>query len=184
MEEIQPIVLVGGRSTRFGRDKLREPVGGGWMVDRPIAALRAVFGSIVASVGACDPGVAARADRVIEDHHPGAGPIGGIVSALEVCPAVFVCAGDMPGVTPDGVRVVLAHASRHPEAWAVLARTDRLEPCFGLYRPSALAALAARLGSGSGRLHDALPAERVAAVDIASTLVANVNAPGDLPPTE
>ena len=26
MEAIQPIVLVGGRSTRFGRDKLREPL--------------------------------------------------------------------------------------------------------------------------------------------------------------
>ena len=52
MEEIQPIVLVGGSSRRFGRDKLREPVAGpdgsvGWLVDRPIAALRGVFGRVV-----------------------------------------------------------------------------------------------------------------------------------------
>ncbi len=84
---IQPIVLVGGSSRRFGRDKLREPLGGGWLVDRPIAALREVFGGHVRLVGACHPEVARRGDGVIPDSHPGTGPVGGIVSALEACTA-------------------------------------------------------------------------------------------------
>src|SRR5262245_59553696 len=84
LDVFQPIVLVGGKSTRFGRDKLREVVGDGWLVDRPIAALREVFGARVAVVGECDDEVAQRGDRVITDRFPGVGPIGGIVSALEV----------------------------------------------------------------------------------------------------
>ncbi len=54
---IQPVVLVGGRSTRFGRDKLREPVGCARepLVQRPIRALRAVFGPRVMLVGECHP---------------------------------------------------------------------------------------------------------------------------------
>ena len=38
--DIQPVVLVGGRSRRFGRDKLREPVAPG-ADERPVAERRA-----------------------------------------------------------------------------------------------------------------------------------------------
>src|SRR5438552_9917188 len=132
MEPIQPIVLVGGRSTRFGRDKLREPLGEGWLIDAPIRALREVFGSPVAAVGECDPDVAARFDRIIPDLHPGAGPIGGIVSALKSAgKAVFVLAGDLPRITPGVVRAVAGAAETNPWAWAVMAQGARgkVEPC-------------------------------------------------------
>ncbi len=180
MHDVHPIVLVGGRSTRFGRDKLREPMGDGWVVDRPIAALREVFGPVVAAVGECDPAVAARADRMIRDRYPGAGPIGGIVSALEEHPAVFVSAGDMPKLTPAGVRAILNAAREDPAAWAVLARSDRPEPCVGVYRNTALPTLARRLGEGRLSLHDALPPERVRWVAFDPSLLANVNTPADL----
>ena len=54
IEKIQPVVLVGGQSSRFGRDKLIESVHGELLVSRPINALRAVFGNRVAIVGECD----------------------------------------------------------------------------------------------------------------------------------
>jgi molybdopterin-guanine dinucleotide biosynthesis protein A len=181
-EAIQPVVLVGGRSRRFGRDKLREPLGSGeWLVDRPIAALRAVFGPIVAAVGECDAAVAARFDRVIRDLHPGAGPIGGIVSALECSrSAVFVLAGDLPCITSDAVRDVLLHAKATPPAWAVMASADRVEPCVALYRPPAAATLAQRLAAGQRSLHDAIPREHLATVAVPAALLANANEPRDL----
>lgn len=212
---ITPVVLVGGRSRRFGRDKLREPVAGGaeanspaaadsaWLVDRPLAALRAVFGPRVAAVGECDASVAARFDRIIADQHPGAGPIGGIVSALGATEgqgdAVFVLAGDLGAITGAEVRAVLAVWEQSTGAAspagckpappgvaggrpvvAVMASTDRPEPCCALYLPAALSILRVRLDRGQRSLHDAIPPEHVALAPLPRQRLANVNAPADL----
>lgn len=182
---IQPIVLVGGRSTRFGRDKLREPLGGSAslvrqeiLVDRPIAALRDVFGDRVAVVGECHPTVAARADRVIDDKHPGVGPIGGIVSALEICRCdVFVLAGDLLRIAGAVVRAVCNAAEQVQDAIAVLAVTDRLEPCVGIYCSAALPVLREHLTQGRYSLHQALHGQQVATVPLEHRALFNVNTP-------
>jgi molybdenum cofactor guanylyltransferase len=181
---IQPVVLVGGRSSRFGRDKLREPIGGGgeerFLVDASIAALRAVFGLRVAVVGECDPAVAARADTRIDDRYPGVGPIGGILSALEATGAdVFVLAGDLPCVTAAVVETVMRAAEAHQAAWAVLAESDRPEPCVGLYRRSAMEPLRMGMAAG-GKLAGLIPAERLGLAPVDPALVGNANTPGAL----
>lgn len=190
---IQPVVLVGGRSRRFGRDKLREPLGpptaddsgSSWLVDRPIGALRAVFGRHVALVGDCDAAVRSRADLHWPDLHPGAGPAGGVLTALERAGGdVFVLAGDMAAVTEATVRRVLAAAGGAPEAWVVLGRTDRPEPCLGVYRRDMAEVLRGRLADGAEprlSLHDAPPAGRVAWAAVDAAEAANVNRPEDLP---
>lgn len=180
-EPIQPIVLAGGKSRRFGRDKLREPVGEGWLIDRPIAALREVFGPRVAVVGVCDPEVAARADAVIEDRYPGVGPIGGIVSALEASArAVFVLAGDLPAAAPVDVRAIRDAARGRPDAWAVLAGRGEPEPCFGIYRPPSLAPLRRALAEERHALREALPRDQVVLVDLPPASLTNANTPDDL----
>ncbi len=127
-----------GGARALGRDKLREPIpeskSGTWLVDRPLAALREVFGPHVAAVGECHPRCdRARFDLVIPDRHPGRGPLGGIVSALEHAQtAVCVLSGDLPLIKPEDVRRMLTVATDHPHALAVLARTDRIEPCIAL----------------------------------------------------
>jgi molybdopterin-guanine dinucleotide biosynthesis protein A len=181
---IQPIVLVGGRSRRFGRDKLREPNpqrDGEFIVDRPIAALRAVFGDRVAIVGECHESIAPRADMVISDSYPGFGPIGGIISAFEAHDGdVFVLPGDVPWVTAEVVRTVLDEAARHPEAMAVLAHSQQLEPCVGIYRQSSLPLLQQRLAGGRRSLYDALPGEAVVSVHVDEAALINVNTPDAL----
>ena len=182
---IQPIVLVGGQSQRFGRDKLREPVSPDaeeWLVDRPIAALRAVFGPCVALVGACDRSIAARADLVIEDHYPACGPAGGILSALEQCPGdVFVLAGDLPHMSATVVQHILNEAQLRPRSavWAVLADADGLHPCIGLYRQVLRRRLAERLAAGVASLHDLTPAAHVHRVVIERRAATNVNTQND-----
>ena len=181
-ESIQPIVLVGGRSRRFGRDKLLEPVGQGVLVDRPIGALRAVFGPRVLVVGECDPRVAARADGALWDRYPGAGPIGGILSALEATGlAVFVLGGDLARMDADAVRLLLAEAARSPDAVAVVAESDRPEPCIGLYRPAAAGALSRAIVAGHNTLHIALESLPVHRVPLPAWVLTNVNTPADLP---
>ena len=186
---MQPIVLVGGRSSRFGRDKLREPLAGGggdeparWLVDGPIAALRGVFGPRVKLVGDCHPGVAGRADGVIEDRYPGTGPMGGILSALEAWGgSVVVLPGDLPGITPRGVSMIVAGAAESRGALAVMAAGERLEPCVGVYRQAARDRLAARLAEGRASLHDLLAEHERVLVPLPAAELVNVNRPGELP---
>lgn len=182
---IQPVVLVGGTSRRFGRDKLREPLesspGSQWLVDRPIAALRAVFGPRVAAVGDCDPEVSARADLVIPDTRHAAGPIGGVLSALEQAGGdVFVLSGDLPYVTENAILAVLAAARTRPGALVVLAATDRMHPCIGLYRGASAEFLRVHLAAGRHSLFDAVPAGLVATAAIDPREAHNVNTPDAL----
>ncbi|GAB4384826.1 MAG: hypothetical protein Kow0022_08660 [Phycisphaerales bacterium] len=179
---VNPVVLVGGRSSRFGRDKLLEPMADGRpLVLRPIIALRSVFGPCVALVGRCDGRVADLGDRVIDDPYPGAGPAGGIVAALEACgSAVFVLSGDLPSITPEAVRTIADTAARSPDAWACLGHTDRLEPCIGIYRPAALEALRQTMRAGSS-LFGAVPTSHLVRVPIDRACAVNVNRPDDLP---
>lgn len=181
MTSPHPIILAGGKSRRFGRDKLREPYDSGWLIDRPIAALRAVFGPCVAIVGDCDAAVAARADRHIPDRYPGQGPIGGILTALESGDA-FVLPGDCPAITPPTIRAILARAEQSPDALAILAQTSRIEPCIGLYRRGCVGALRAAL-TGTRALHDAIPATHLVLVPIPPDQAVNINTPGDLAPS-
>ena len=175
-ERVQPVVLVGGRSRRFGRDKLREPFGGGMLVDRPIGVLREVFGACVALVGDCDAAVAARGDSHLVDRYPGRGPVGGILTALDAfgC-AVFVLSGDLAGVTASGVRSVLDVAAGEPDAAAVVGATPGVEPCFGLYRAASAGALRRALEEGRLELWRVIEGERWLTVPLAASEAVNVN---------
>lgn len=179
---IQPIVLVGGRSRRFGRDKLREPwgAGGQLLVQCPIEALRAVFGPRVKLVGECHPSILPLADGVIVDRYPGIGPIGGILSALQDWRGpVLVLAGDMPSVAPADVTCIVKAAADTPEAWAVMAMTDRRHPCVGFYATAAATELNQRHEQGRYQLSTAIPDRHIALVSLSTQAVANVNCPDD-----
>jgi len=183
---IQAVVLSGGMSRRFGRDKLREPVPGGLpgevLIDRPIRALRCVFGPHVAVVGDCHAEIERRADFSIPDAYPRSGPIGGILSALEETGLdVFVLAGDLPLIDESVIRAILAVAEQNPEAWAVLADSGRTEPCIGLYRRPVIPVMRARLSAAAGAaLVDLVPESRVQRVPIDPEKALNINTLEDL----
>ena len=96
------IVLAGGRSSRFGRDKLVEPIDGEPMLWRTIDAVRAVVDEVVvvAAPGAAPalpPGV-----RLVHDAHAFDGPLAGVAAGMSVTAAdvVLVVGGDMPWSVP------------------------------------------------------------------------------------
>ena len=180
LASVQPIVLVGGKSRRFGRDKLREPWGepGRVLVQRPIETLRSIFGPRVKLVGECDPSIVPLADGVIPDRHPGVGPMGGIVSALlDWCGPVFVLAGDMPSFAAiDGWSILYA-AEQRPDCLAALAATDRPHPCAGFYSAAALPVLSDCLIRGNYRLAKAMPERAVLLMPVAADSLINMNSP-------
>lgn len=183
LASIQPIVLVGGKSTRFGRDKLREPMAhtGERLVQRPIAALRAVFGPRVRLVGECHPSLLSLADGIISDQFPGTGPLGGVLSALQLSAGpVFVLAGDMPAFDADSIQAIVAAAWRDASAIAVWACSGREHPCAGLYTKAATPLLASALNERRFTLRDAIPARDVRLIPIEAAKVMNVNRPDEL----
>jgi molybdopterin-guanine dinucleotide biosynthesis protein A len=198
---VRAVVLVGGKSRRFGRDKLVERVGEledgeeELLVDRPLGALREVFGTRVEAVGACDPRVAARFDGMVVDRYPGAGPVGGIVSALDAGDGpVFVLAGDMPDVHSASVRRIVERAVELEAAGTVVVAVlaaggtagtaAEVEPCFGLYFPIAAELLRPR-GVGGEKiagLRERLRGLTVDAVAVDPRELINVNRPEDWTP--
>lgn len=176
-----PIVLVGGRSTRFGRDKLREPLeGGGWLVDRAVEALRAATGRAVTLVGTCDPEVARRGDAHLEDAHAGQGPAGGLLTALDRLGDVIVLPGDLPRVLAPALAPLLRAAEAQPSTLAIRARG---EPLVAIYRRALAPRIAARLAAGRRSLHDLVAGDELFEVDVPEDALVNANTPAALEPS-
>lgn len=189
LDGIVPVVLAGGRSRRFGRDKLREPVGDRRLVDHPVAALRSLFGPRVVIVGDCDTSVRSAADAWIPDEHPGIGPMGGIATALRrLDRPVLVLAGDLAAIDVATVRTIAQASLAAPAARVVLAVSGnrpaaQRHPCTAVYAPSMLEPFEAMIEQ---RRHGLLTA--IDHLDPAAVLeircdprrLANINEPGDL----
>ena len=178
---IQPVVLVGGKSTRFGRDKLREPWREGLLVERPINALRAVFGPRVLLVGDCDPSLLPLADGLIPDQHPGVGPIGGVISALaHTSSAVFIVAGDMPAIDTPTILALVTAFTTNSTALTIFACDPSPHPTMAIYRAGSLPILRDKLARHERALHSALPGERVVLVPCDPRALTNVNSQSDV----
>jgi molybdopterin-guanine dinucleotide biosynthesis protein A len=147
---MQPIgvLLAGGSGRRLGGDKTLVELNGRPLLHYPLVVLREVLSEVVVVCKEHTPlpiltGMAAVWCESEEERHP----LIGVTTALRIAAdddrAVFVCAGDMPLVTADAVRSVLAGA--RAGSTAVVARAGgRLQPLLGLYEPGALAVLDAR----------------------------------------
>lgn len=172
------VVLVGGRSRRFGRDKLREPYEGGLLVERAIAALRGAGLGAITLVGECDPIVASRGDRAIADDYPGQGPAGGVLTAIErLDDDVLVLAGDLPAISWRTTTTLIEAARARPEAWVVRAAG---EPCIAIYRRAVAPALLARLARGERSLAGVAEGERLVEIEVDRGEVANANTEDEL----
>lgn len=164
-------VLAGGRSQRMGRDKALVPLGDG----RPLSlvaasALRgAGCGRVVAVGGA--PALAEHGLEVVADLHPGQGPLGGLLTALELVgdePAgvVVVLTCDLPGVTSAEVSTLVSALQRTPDADVAAASTGgRPQYLTAAYRSTAARVLAAEFARGERAVRRAAP--RLVTVEVA-----------------
>lgn len=185
-------ILTGGLARRFhGQDKSRLVVSGGPILEHQLTALAALADDIliVTSAARAASFATARA-RVAVDAHPGCGPLGAIVTALDAtaAPALIVIAGDMPHVSAPLLAALLRRHETGGHDATVPESARGLEPLCAVYGRSARPALAAALASGDLSLQHALrsvrleilPAAAVAAYGDPAVLFRNINAPGDL----
>ena len=156
-------MLTGGISSRMGQDKALLPFRGGVLAGHVAATVATAAGS-VALIG--NPQKYGHLGYpVLPDRRPGAGPVGGIESALSYTAADWnlVVACDMPGISAAFLRGLLdAAESLNADALVPAGPSGRLEPLSAVYHRRCLETLRHALEAGVRKVTDALAGLEVA----------------------
>lgn len=187
------IVLAGGRSTRFGRDKLAEPIDGRPLLDRAVRAIQDVANDVVVVVAPGADRAVPAGVRVVQDPRPFEGPLAGLAAGLAALHATndiaLVVAGDMPALVPAVLRRLVVALADGADAAQLAdpAGTSRPLPIAVRREPAADAARAL-LDSGERRLR--MLSKRLSTVtlqagewtvdDATAGSLRDVDRPGDL----
>lgn len=161
--ELAAVVLAGGLSTRWGRDKALAPWRGRRLLDHVVERLPDERASTVLVIRAEQDGTAWPAERIVHDD-PGlpAGPLRGVIAGLEACETAraWVVACDLPLIHAGLLRFLAGVAA--PDRPAVIPVWEgRPQPLVGVYRADTADALRATLAAGEHSLIDALVAADV-----------------------
>ena len=189
---VSGIVLAGGRSSRFGRDKLAEPIDGRALLLHAIDAVRPLVSEVLVVVGpgarpAVPPDV-----RIVHDAAPFEGPLAGLLAGLGAANEliVLVTAGDMPELVAGVVEVLLTALNAPGTDVAVLGHGGQALPLpMALRRDAGMAATAGLVETGERRLRaliDALATTVIAeatwrVLDPEGRTVRDIDTPADLP---
>jgi molybdopterin-guanine dinucleotide biosynthesis protein A len=156
---VTAVILAGGRSSRFGRDKLAESVDGRALLLHAIDGVAPLATEIL--VVAAPGATPALPPNVTLVHDPVAfeGPLAGVVAGLgaATAPVVVVIGGDMPTVVPAVIESMLREFDESRVDAVVLEDGDRARPLPLVLRRAPALAAADRLFRGGERRLRALP---------------------------
>lgn len=164
------VVLAGGRSARFGRDKLREPYRGAPLVHHSILALSAVCGEVLVVAPPGErPDLPGGVPLLLQhDVAEGQGPLVAVSNALANVrtPLALVVGGDMPELAGPVLLEMIRVAEEADVDAIALREGERFRPLPVVLRLGRARPVAAGLvSSGERRLRTLLDALRVAVVD-------------------
>ena len=185
------IVLAGGRSSRFGRDKLAEPFAGRPLLDHAITAVLGLTREVIVVVApgavvAVPPGV-----RVVHDERAFDGPLAGVAAGLAASDAdvALIIAGDSPTVVPAVLGLLVDAVNAGADVARLEVGDDRPPLPMAVLRSVAAASASTLLAAGEHRLR-ALPETLDEAsipeaiwreVDPAGATLLDIDTPADLP---
>jgi molybdenum cofactor guanylyltransferase len=188
---VSAIVLAGGRSSRFGRDKLAVPIGDRTLLDHAIDGVRR-FATDVVVVIAPDGTPPSRGDiSIVRDTVAFEGPLAGLLAGLRAArqPSVFVTAGDMPELKQVVAEILVAALVTSGMDAAALEEDGRPRPLpMALARDRGSAAAQRLIDGGERRLRalvDALattviPEPTWRALDPQGRSLRDIDTPADL----
>ncbi len=138
---MEAFILIGGRSSRMGRDKALVEIDGVSLAEKTLSTLRnAKLFSKITFVAAhkgqfAIPGNGSDTAWIF-DIYPGRGPLSGIHAALAYAksPWIFVTACDYPFATEELVRLLAGHISNDLGAIIPEQPDGRLQPLFAFYQ--------------------------------------------------
>jgi molybdopterin-guanine dinucleotide biosynthesis protein A len=192
------IVLAGGQASRFGRDKLAEPVDGRPLLHHALEALGSMASEIlvVISPAGAIPSLPGGRDqppvRLVRDPELYGGPLVALAAALEVvsAPVALLVGGDMPALQPT-VLAAMVDALRERDADVVLLDGPGPVQSMPAAMRTAAAQSAARdvLGEGGRALRALYDRLRLVAIPLAEwtrldpgqRTLRDVDTPDDLP---
>ena len=150
-------VLAGGSSSRMGRDKASLEIDGTTLLRRTVGIARE-YTPDIAVVGRARPDDwdAHTPVTYLPDDAPGAGPLGGIATALRWAlsigrEAVVVIACDLPLLSSPALAWLLETAEESRpfvDGIAAVGAEDRIEPLFSVYGIACQDQISARIASG------------------------------------
>ena len=189
---VTAIVLAGGRSSRFGRDKLAEPIDGRPLLDHAIQAVRPVASRILVVVA---PGAAPAlptGTTLVHDPTPFEGPLAGLLAGLREAddPVVLAVGGDTPDLVVAVVESMLEALDSAGADAVVLEHDGRARPLpMVLRREPAAAAAAGLYAQGERRLRaltevlatSVIPEGAWQALDPEALTLRDIDTPADLP---
>src|SRR5882672_12655991 len=120
--EVSGVILAGGRSSRFGSDKLAARIGERTLLDLAIAGVAAVASEIVVVLAPGDdrtPDPIDRPIRLVVDPERHGGPLVGLLAGLEAVeqPLVIVAGGDMPTLSPAVLGAMVRALESSGDGW-------------------------------------------------------------------
>jgi molybdopterin-guanine dinucleotide biosynthesis protein A len=156
MLEVEGFILVGGASSRMGRDKALLDLGGQNFVERIHAALASIT-TETTLVGAKSDGATWPQLHAVPDVHVKWGALGGLHTALAACRARWaaIVACDLPFVTGE-LFVRLASLRDSFDAIVPVQREGHWQPLCALYRAAVCRERAAALIASNERRPRAL----------------------------
>ncbi len=171
LPEVAGVVLAGGRSTRFGRDKLAEPYRGVPMLQHAVLRLAEVCSAVVVVLGPDTPEPAMPVGvpvQIARDPTPDEGPLAGAHAGLLAAAAdlAFLTGGDMPDLQLRVLLEMLRVADDAGVDAVALQDGERYRPLPCVVRTAAATDAAhALLHAGYRALRDLLDALRLAVID-------------------
>jgi molybdopterin-guanine dinucleotide biosynthesis protein A len=174
-------VLVGGRSTRMGRDKALLRYRGGCLVESVAAAVASAAGGVTL-IG--NPAIYTHLGfPVIPDRFPGEGPLTGILTALAHSTADWnlVVACDMPEVTVATLsRLLDAAGEQAADVLVPAGPSGLLEPLCAVYHRRSYPALQAAFDKGVRKVTAAFEGMKTVVFHVTEAAsFHNVNTPDD-----
>lgn len=149
------VILAGGKSSRFGRDKSLLTVDGRLLLERSLDNWGSLFAEVIIVSESGGKFSFLKDVKETADIYRGRGPLGGVHAGLKLSssPWSFVAACDMPHIDKE----LIAHlcAAVTEESKVVLPfHNGHIEPLCGLYHKDCLAAAEKMLAENSNCILD------------------------------